>query len=264
MGLRNNKVEKPVEEETINTPLEEEVPEPEPQPEETAGPKVSASTTVSTVVGGDYPTLESCRRAVDLSTMQLKRIVGSNGQLQLVINKNTKIGLGEWADVNIISFSDRWMVVPVKDPSVKIDSSKFCKASFDGENVYDGLQKKLISIDEYSEQIADKFPNGTNTQKYLDLVVMVLGAAKNGDKAQDEAVLQVSISPTAVKEFEQYRVSCPIRVMQGRVPVTHQCCLRITANQQTTTEGQDYVTMSFGAIPLEVVVNYKPLYMPKA
>jgi len=257
MGLRTNKVEKPVEEEIVDEIIEEEIPV-DPTPEV---PAVVPQAAV--VVTGDFPTLESCRKAIDLSNMQLKRIVGSNGQLQLVINKNTKIALGETVDVNIISFSPRWMVVPVKDPAVKVDATKYCKASFDGERVYDGLQKKLITIEEYEEQISDNFPNGTNTQEYLDLVVMVLGAAKNGDKAQDEAVIQVSVSPTAIKEFNQYLVSCPIRVMQGRVPATHQCCLRITANQQTTTGGQDYVTMSFGAIPLDVVMNYKPLYMPK-
>lgn len=266
MGLRTNKVEKPVEETEETYVPEEEAYVPEEEIPADLNPEVPATVVQAAhpaVSTAQYPTLQECKNYIDLSKMQLKRIVGSNGQLQLVINKTTKIGLGEWIDANVFSYSKRWMVTPIKDPRVKIDSAKYCKASFDGKTVYDGLQKKQISIDEYTDQISDKFPNGTKVEEYLDLVVMVFDAEKSGDKAKEEAVIQVSVSPTSIKEFDQYLLTCLIRVMQGKVPATHQCCLRVTANKQTTTDGQDYVTMSFGAIPLDVVMNYKPLYMPK-
>jgi hypothetical protein len=250
MGLRNSKVVVPEETVAAEAPVQEEETTAVAVKEEVAAPAVAAGD------GKGVPTLLSLlnKWSTDDVGNVFPRLVGTGGALYV-----EKLSLGEFADVQVFSHNERWMIVPVSDvlndPKVK----RYCRASYDGVTIMDRETGRSVAIDEYSDMIKADFPKGIKVGKYHDIFCTVFNCHKNLEMAKEKAILQVSISPTAVKDWQAFIRTTQFRELQGTVKPTHRNCVRLTADPRMTENSQNYTAIIFQTVPLEVIASYKPI-----
>lgn len=257
MGLRS-KVVVP-EDETVGQEVEEQAAygEPADEPQDPSpDPQLQEVVVASPQPEVKVPTLLSLlnKWSTDDVGNVFPRLVGTNGALFV-----EKLSLGEWANVQVFSHNERWMVVPLSeilnDPKVK----KFCRASYDGKTVFDRESGVGISIDEYASSIKDTFPKGVKIGKYHDIYCTVFASQKNAEEAKKKAILQVSVSPTAVKDWQAFIRTAQFRELQGTMLPSHRNCLRLVADPRSTETAQNYVAIVFQTVPLEDLAGYTPI-----
>ena len=250
MGLKP-KVEVQVpEEETV---VEEQVESTEAAPEVPTVQPQAAPPAVA--VPKDVPSLESLlnKWSTDEVGNVFPRAVGSQGAI-LVDN----VSLGEFVDVQVYSHNARYMVVPISDipndPKVK----PLCRASYDGKNVYDRESGQDLPIEEYAASIEKQFPKGVKVSKYWDLYVSIFNSHKNLEVAKAKAVIQISVSPTAIKDWQAFARTTRFRELQGVMLPTHRNCMRVVAELKSK-DSNNYTVLSFHPVPLDVLAGYTPL-----
>jgi hypothetical protein len=258
MGLRA-KVEVPEENQEVFEPTPQdnaEVPVPEETQAAVPAVQAQAAPPAVSVPKGEVPSLTQLQDRWDTDEVGnvFKRLTGTNGALYL----DGKTSLGEYADVQVFSHNSRTMVVPVgnvpNDPAVK----KHCRASYDHKSIFDRETGENIAISEYADQIKDQFPKGVKISKYHDIYCTVFSSQKNLEEAKKLGVVQVSISPTAVKDWFAYVKTLKFRELQGVVAPSHRNCVRLVADPRNK-EGQNYIAIVFQPCPLEVIAGYTPV-----
>jgi len=239
----------------VVVPEEETVVEEQVETTETV-PAVQTQAAPPAVAGpNNVPSLESLKDKWPTEEVGnvFPRAVGSQGAI-IVDN----LVFGEYVDIQVYSHNTRYMVVPISkipnDPKVK----PLCRASYDGKNVHDRESGQEISIDEYAASIKGQFPDGVKVSKYHDIFASVFSCHKNLEAAKGKAVIQLSVSPTAIKDWFAYCKISRFRELRGVVLPTHRNCVRVTAEVKMK-EGQQFTIMTFGPVPLDVLAGYTPI-----
>lgn len=254
MGLKPKAVVEVPEEETVVEPgFDQEATEtaapPAVQPQTQAAPPAVAGP-------NNVPSLESLKDKWPTEEVGnvFPRAVGSQGAIII----ENKISCGEYVDIQVYSHNTRYMVVPISkvqnDPKVK----PLCRASYDGKNVHDRESGQEVSIDDYAASIKDQFPDGVKVSKYHDIFATIIDCHKNKEEAKGKAVIQLSVSPTAIKDWFAYCKTSRFRELQGVVLPTHRNCVRVTAEVKMK-DGQQFTIMTFGPVPLDVLAGYTPI-----
>jgi len=212
---------------------------------------------VAPAEGEAAPSIMSLKNAIDPAEVGtvFKRLTGTNGALYI----ENKLSLGEFCDIQVLSHSERWFVVPDHsgdDPKGK----RYCRASYDGHHIWDKDKGKFITIEEYGNSIKSVYPKGVRVGKYHDVFAIPFNSNKNADKLIELGIIQVSISPTSVNEFMAYARSTGLRIRRGLFPATHQNCLRIVADPRQNDQGKNYVAMLFQSSPPDALKDYYPIY----
>jgi hypothetical protein len=260
MGLRTNKTVVPQEETTVNQ-------EPETKKEETM-PETPAVETKEVAVKppAEVPTVAGERVAPSLTSLENKlnpeefgnlfpRIVGSNGAA--CVSGTGGVNFGRFIDVQVLSLSDRWMVTPDADQKDK-EAKKFCRASYDGKTILD-REGNSQTIEDYITSV-DKYEFNA-TSKYRDIFAVIFSAEKEVEKAKALGIVQISISPTAMKQLKAFTMQTPLFIMRGQMAKTHQDCLRIAAEPKTNDSGNNYTIFDFQCVPMDVIAGYTPVSM---
>lgn len=236
----------------------EKVADPEPKKEEKVVatiPKQEAGD-LATSTGPVMPTLMKLKDAMDPEVYGniFPRIKGSNGGL------NTDAGtFGTFIDAQVHSWSKRVFITPVAPDGDK-QARKYCRASYDGKTIPGRNDIPRMTIEDYTESVADKYEEFKRSD-YLDIYVTIFNAEKGQEIADNLGIFQVSVSPTAISAFNAFCMQAPLTVARGAMLASHQNCLRILATAQKTEDKQDYVRMAFSPVPLDIVTLYTPILM---
>jgi len=280
MAIRTNKTQAPtetapetkVEEPTTETPAAQETqaPEPTPAPEAPKKPAAPPATRPATAVGahtGDIVSFIKLKNALDPEEYgnTFPRIVPAAGQ----IRTDSKIQLGTFIDIQVVSTSDRWMYAPVADMSKDPDSTKFCRASYDGKTIPDRDGGPSMTFEEWEEQAADiavktgKTPYAEwKLAKYLDVFAIIFNAdSKFVETAKKIGMVQISVSSTATKAFQAFFMQGPLNVNRGLLPFDKQTCMRIVAEARSNANKQDYSVLVPELVPEEILAAYTPVQL---
>jgi len=182
------------------------------------------------------------------------RVVGSNGAA-CVSGQGGAI-FGKYIDVQVLSMSTRWMTTPIADQKDK-DAKKFCRASYDGKTIQD-REGNSQTIEEYINSVSKYEFNPIS--KYRDIFGVIFNAEKDVEKAQGLGIVQISISPTAMKQLKAFAMQAPLFIMRGQMAKTHQDCIRIEAEPKSSDSG-NYTIFDFKCVPLDVIAGYSPVSM---
>lgn len=240
------------------TPDEVETPKETMKEKEVETKEVAVRNTNNAVVESnglpDMPSLASLENAldpVDFGNL-FPRVVGSNGAVVL----NGKKSLGEYIDVQVLSTSDRWMVTPDAEQSDK-KAKKLCRASYDGKTIpgWDGGDP--IDIEDWKKEIEDAGYAVNPVGKYKDIFCSVFNADKNADIAEEAGIVQVSVSPSAVKGLRAFIMQTKLKVARGQMLKSHQNCIRIKA--EAVTGDINYTYLNFKVVPLDILEDYEPV-----
>jgi hypothetical protein len=261
MGLmRKPKVEKPevmeeaVEEEVMEMEASQPEPKPEPKPETKAPVKREPAGCIVKSDGKIIHLTELRDKFDPLSVNNtFARIVGASGSL---MEKNNNTSFGEYIDIQVLSFSNRWMVTPDAEISDK-KARKLCRASLDGKTIPGLDGEPDISIAEWQREIEAAGYDCNPVSKYLDIYAIIFNAAKNLDIASELGIVQVSVSPTSVKGFTNFAMQVPIFIKFGKVVVGKHHCVRVSA--KAITGDYDYTKTEFGPVPLDVIEGYEQI-----
>lgn len=283
MAIRTNKVQAPsavsetpaVEETTpTETPATQETQAPEPTPEapktETKKPAASPAVKPATAMAvhtGDVLSFIKLKNALDPEEYgnTFPRIVPAAGQ----IRTDSKIQLGTFIDIQVVSTSDRWMYAPVADMNKDPDSTKYCRASYDGKTIPDRDGGPSMTFEEWEEMAADIAKQNKKTPyaewklaKYLDVFAIIFNAdGKFVETAKKIGMVQISVSSTATKAFQAFFMQGPLNVNRGLLPFDKQTCMRIVAEARSNANKQDYSVLVPELVPEEILAAYTPVQL---
>ncbi len=236
-----NKVEVPVETRVEATPEIKEV-------------AVKAKQEVA-VVTDDAPSLASLEDAFDPIEFgnTFPRVVGASGGV-----KCDTLQFGEYIDIQVVSKSDRWMVTPKASQSDK-QAKRLCRASYDGKAIPAVSEPEHILIEDYIDgEMAEAGYKPNNVGKYKDLYALIFSADKNVEEAEELGLVQISVSPTAVKALNAFIMQTKFKVKRGQMLASHQNCIRVQAEARSGDSG-DYTVLTFKTVPIDVVKTYTPI-----
>ena len=205
------------------------------------------------------PSITSLHNALnpeDIGTA-FKRIVASNGGCE---ESSSKVDLGKYMDVQVLSVSTRYMIVPVADDKDKT-ARKFCRCSYDGETIFNS-DGDAITIDEYIESVSDVYPEFQPLKKYSDVFGLILHTA---DKAFEETakgwgIVQISVSPTAIQSLNSYSMQTKLFIARGQLPTEKQNCIRVNAVKKSN-DANSWTVFDFGLVPAEDMETCTPIAM---
>ena len=256
---RNNKVE-PVKKEVQESRPEETEPQEAPKeaPNETPTKEVAVKESSEVVIHTtDMPSIESLKDSLDARDFGnlFPRIVGSNSML--ICKKGTEQkSLGTFIDVQVISTSARWMVTPKSEPGDK-KAQKLCRASYDGKVIPGWDGEPDMPIEEWIQEIKNAGYPPNNVSKYTDIFCSIFNAEKEAKYAEEVGIVQVSVSPTAVKTLRAFTIQTPLMIARGQMLKTHQNCMRITS--LGITGDTNYTVLEFTTVPIDIVTQYSPV-----
>ncbi len=260
MAIRQNKTVKPPEKETQTEDTQEEAVEPTAETKEPTPDTKEVATKepagAIAVVTEEMPSIISLRDKLPGQTLGFmakdNRIVGSNGAL--VLNKTVK--LGEFADIQVLSTSFRWMVGP-KTEKPSTESNKLFRASYDGKTIPGFKDEAEMSIEEWIAEINEAGYEETQKTKYLDVFCTIFNTEKKGLGIKDDDVFQIQVSTTAIQTFDAFTMTTPLKVSRGSMILTHQNCMRVTA--KAITGDFNYTVFEFDTVPIDIVQTYVPV-----
>lgn len=231
----------------------------------------------------DAPAVQSGRVAPSLASLENKldatdmggifpRLVGSNGAI--CISGPGGTSFGKYIDVQVLSLSDRKMITPVASQSDKM-ARKLCRASYDGVSIIDregnaqtieeyitsvqtatDIKGKLINVNPETGQVYEFNP----LSSYKDIYCVIFNSDKNIEAAQAIGISQVSVSPTAIRQLKAFVIQSAMYVMRGQMVPSHQDCIRIEADPQSTDRG-NFTVLTFGCVPMDIIAGYTPVAM---
>jgi hypothetical protein len=200
------------------------------------------------------PALTSLENAYDPEEFGnvFPRLVGANGAI--CVSGDT-LNFGEFIDVQVLSHSDRWMVTPDADAKDK-QAKKFCRASYDGKTIPDRDGGPSVTIEDYIASVDGYEFNPVS--KYKDIFALVFNSHKNAEEAAEKGIVQISVSPSVLKDLRAFMMQTKLAVMTKRMLPSHQNCLRIRAEAKSNDNG-NYTVLKFEHVPLDVAQLYTPV-----
>lgn len=222
-------------------------PAPAPAPAPTPAPAPAAPTTTQAVatraagavtavrgLGNDPFAALKDALVVDFNTLpNLKAEQGS------FFERESGTKLGEWLDLQLLSFQDDWAVTPGDSKADK----KLARYSNDGITCTDGTP-----VAEHLQTLkAQGFPNA-KLQKRIVLVGALVGTEKNGDAFVGN-LHQISLPPTGKAKFEQYKANTAWRASQGTVDAQAATSMRLTATVAKGPDNTSYTLVNFSMRP---------------
>ena len=239
----------------------EEAKKEEAKPEE-AKVAIRQDTSLSTDVR-DLTSLIALKNNIDPSEFgygDIPRIVASNG----LIFGPEKVKLGSYIDVQVLSYSERFMASPGSDDDA---AKSLVRASYDGKTLAHGGTDNGRDIDEYidslrkgfkyiddegKEKTVPPYPKAAK-KEYFDVFCLLIGAEK-ADVAEDlamEGMLNISLSPQSKGKFSAYAKQLVLTVKRGLIAPEKAWIVRFKATVKSAN-GKDFTLLVPFAPPKEV------------
>jgi hypothetical protein len=166
------------------------------------------------------------------------RLIGANGNVS-VKTDGDKL-LGRWADLQLLSWSDTYVVSPGSD---KDEAKKLVRYSRDG-----------VTIDETGESVNDYLKQLREVDGYKDAskkqYVELIGFLKSSEQAGGPVgeLVQVSLSPKSRLTFDAYRANVGVKVRLGQMSSEGVDNIRVTAVPKSVN-GKNWTILSVGPAP---------------
>lgn len=149
----------------------------------------------------------------------LPRVVASQGSL--VCEGET---MGKTGIVSILSFNDSFAITPNENNA----ESSYCKFSYDNEYLNDGSG---VLVSDHLKYLREEGFKDAAAKRYVELVCMLEDCDEDHDEIGN--MVQVSLSPQSVKQFERYQLGCTIKIKQGKVKPEDLSQVKLTAKTKT-------------------------------
>ena len=140
--------------------------------------------------------------------------------------------LGKTAVITMLSFNDSFAITPNENNA----DSSYCKFSYDNHVLNDGSGK---TVADHLAYLRDEGFENAASKRYVEVVCMLDDADEDHDEIGN--MVQVSLSPQSVKQFERYQLGCTVRLKQGKVSPEELGQVRLTA--KTKTFGKNTFTL---------------------
>ena len=184
---------------------------------------VSAAVAVPPAAGALTTVKYSKEEMFTVSNLQNEMPVEWNTHQQLTIDKSaikdktTKQSVGEWVDIELLSWQHTWVCSP-KNDNANVEVVKY---SDDGITTKDGLDCKA-----YIESLREQYPYAT-----LEKRAIIVGGVVRCEKAKHltDTLVQITLAPTAVTEFNRYMQNSAFAISKGKASPDAVKFIRVTA-----------------------------------
>lgn len=185
------------------------------------------------------PVKYSEKEMFTVSNLQNAMPVEWNTHQQLTIDKSaikdktTKQSVGEWVDLELLSWQHTWVCSP-KDDDADVEVVKY---SDDGVTTKDGLDCKA-----YIEEIRKDYPYAT-----LEKRAIIMGGVVRCEKAKHltDTLVQITLAPTAVTEFNRYMQNSAFAISKGKASPDAVKFIRVTASEGQGKGSKTYPLAKF-------------------
>lgn len=143
--------------------------------------------------------------------------------------------LGKIIKFQVMSFNSRWTVTP-GDKAAPIELLKF---SLDGKTMDDGSG---VTVSEHLADLKKNWPKA-RAAEYMELVVNLVEAEHNSALVGN--LVQLQLSPSSKKEFENFQLQTSFKMAQGLLPATAANVVLATAKKATNANKESWTKFTF-------------------
>jgi len=132
--------------------------------------------------------------------------------------------LGKNIEVTILSFNNSFAVSP-NDNAAPKDA---CKFSYDGVELNDGSG---TTVAEHLAMLKEDGWEKAAAKRYVEVIAMLDDAET--DSEEIGGMVQLSLSPQSVKQFDRYQLGCMVKLAHGTIEAESLSRMRVTAKVKT-------------------------------
>jgi hypothetical protein len=182
-----------------------------------------------------FKAFENAIPVMDFGT--LPRLVGTNGGIEAKLNGGKTLDLGREMDLSIISYRSQWTISPGDDSK---EAKEFVKYSNDGVTIDSTGQE----VNAYLEHLRTVEGYEDADKKRYVFITGIIDSAE-GDKSLVGQVVEVSLSPQAVRDFEGYRFQRSAAIATGRASAEGAELVTVKADKRSGN-GNNWTTLVVG------------------
>lgn len=170
--------------------------------------------------------------ATDFGT--LPRCVGTQGTIQAKMNGGKEIDLGKSVVLSLLSYRDEYVISPGSDAE---EAKKLVAYSRDGKTIdatgqdVNEYLKNLIEVEGYTD---------ASKKRYVYLTGILESATD--DKSLVNSMVEISLSPQAVTDWEGYRLQTAVKISRGIKPEDGAERIKIDADKRSGN-GRNWTTL---------------------
>lgn len=181
----------------------------------------------------------------DFGYGDIPRIVANNN----MIFGPDKMRLGTYIDVQVLSYTPRWMVSPGSDDDA---ARELVRASYDGETILHAGEDNGRDLKEYLEELKQSGYPKAALKEYVDVFCLLVNTENQDQGAllQQEGMLNISLSPQSKGKFMAYVKQIKLTVMRGLVAPEKASIVRFKT--QLKTGDRDFTLLVAGVPPREI------------
>ncbi len=181
----------------------------------------------------------------DFGYGDIPRIVANNN----MIFGPDKMRLGTFIDVQVLSYTPRWMVSPGSDDDA---ARELVRASYDGKTILHAGEDNGLDVAEYLDALKEKGYPKAALKEYIDVFCLLVNAENQneGMLLQQEGMLNISLSPQSKGKFMAYVKQIKLTVMRGLVAPEKASIVRFKT--QLKTGDRDFTLLVAGVPPREI------------
>jgi hypothetical protein len=159
-----------------------------------------------------------------------------------------KMRLGTFIDVQLLSYSSRWMVSPGSDDE---EARENVRASYDGQTISHSGEDDGMPIEDYLDRLREKFPKAA-VKEYIDVFCLMVNADErmSGELLKQEGILNISLSPRSKGKFLAYVKQIKLTVMRGLIAPEKATIVRFKT--QVKTGDRDFTILVPSAPPRDI------------
>lgn len=174
--------------------------------------------------------LDSCKDVIEPCEFgMLPRVTASQGALICDGEE-----LGKQIEITIMSYNESFAVAPNESEAPK----ELCKFSYDNVVLNDGSG---ITVDEHLNYLRGEGYKNAASKQYFEIIAMLDDAEEDHDEIG--SVVQLSLSPQSVKQFNRYKLNTAMKIRSGAY--TEEDAKKVTVTAKTKTFAYTFTMMRF-------------------
>ena len=161
---------------------------------------------------------------------ELPRLKATQGR----IIDNDDASLGEWIELQILSFNDLYVVGPCDNKA----PAELVSYSYDNVELNDGTG---VSVSDHLKDLQQNWPNAAS-KRYIEVVAVLLASDKPSNHVGE--MVQIQLAPTSVTGFNGYRKQTAFKIAMGKLPGDRVDFVRAEA-EAVSSKGNDWTKIVF-------------------
>ena len=200
----------------------------------TKSPALQAKPQALALNSADIAVVKNLKGAFHVAYDSLTSLQATQGRL---VERESAKPLGAWADFELMSYQDQYVVSPNDDKAPK----EHVRYSEDGIVCSDGTDVKahLADLKELG------YANARVNARYV-VVGAILGAEKSDHL--NGTLAQIDLSPKSKAQFDRYQVQSAYDLAKGKITAQQAVRVRMTAEVATNAAKQSYTLVKFATL----------------